>query len=324
VVVTPPTLINGHTIMHSKSRHLVLASSIALALASASGVVFADCEKDKSEQAKAAGMTYATGVPQTAASASQDITEARQESQISTTYSLSPYLRGNNLNVSVDKGTATLTGTVEEDVNKEMAEQIASGVTGINTVDNQIKVSADYVPTARKTQERNFGEVVDDATITATVKSKLLWSKDTEGLEMNVDTEMGKVTLRGAAQSDASKALAEAMAENTHGVVSVDNRLVVNSTKQATQIADADTPNDASQEISDGWITTKVTSTFMYSANVESHNIAVSTDHGIVTLSGKVDNNAERDLAIALAENIRGVKSVNATKLTTYDLVTSR
>jgi len=319
--------------MYSKSRQLVLTSSIALALASASGAVFADCETDKSQQvdasrqtemSKTAGMAHATGTSQKAVSSSQDITEARQESQISTSYSLSPYLRANNLKVSVDNGTATLSGTVEEDVNKEMAEQIASGVTGIKKVDNQIVVAADYVPTARASQERNFGEVVDDATITATVKSKLLWSKNTEGLEMNVDTQMGKVTLRGAAQSDASKALAEQMAENTRGVVSVDNRLVVNSTKPAPKVADSNTMDDASQGVSDGWITTKVTSTFMYSSNVESHNIAVSTDKGIVTLSGKVDNKAERDLAIALAENIRGVKSVNATKLTTYDLVTSR
>ena len=295
--------------MHSKTRQLVLVSSIALALATASGAVFSEtpCEKDKAHQA---AMTHQDGTP------SQDITEARQESQISTSYSLSPYLRANDLEVSVDMGTATLTGTVEEDVNREMAEQIASGVTGITTVDNQIIVAADYVPTSRTSQERNFGDVVDDATITAAVKSKLLWSKNTEGLEMNVDTNMGKVTLRGAAESDASKALATTMAANTRGVLSVDNRLVVDSTKPAPQVAVDDSGQDGSIEVSDGWITTKVTSTLLYSANVESHNIAVSTDQGIVTLTGKVDSGAERALAIALAENIRGVKSVNATELT--------
>jgi osmotically-inducible protein OsmY len=54
----------------------------------------------------------------------------------------------------------------------------------------------------------------------------------------------------------------------------------------------------------------------MYSANVESHNIEVSTDQGIVTLTGKVDSDIERLQAIELAGNIRGVKSVNATGLT--------
>jgi osmotically-inducible protein OsmY len=277
--------------MYTKSRKLVLASCIALALASASGATLAN-------------------------TSSQDLAEARQETQIWTTYSLSPYLRANELKVSVDEGTATLTGTVEEDVNKELAKQIALGVTGIKSVDNQIVVAADYVPPTRNSQERSFGEVVDDATITTTVKSKALWSKNTDGMKMDVDTQKGKVTLRGAAESDAAKELAGRMAANTRGVVSVDNRLVVDSSKPVPQVADEASRQDSPEEISDGWITTKVTSTFMYSANVESHNIAVSTDQGIVTLSGKVDSGAERALAIELAENIRGVKSVNATALT--------
>ena len=192
--------------MYTKSRKLVLASAITLALASISGVAIAG-------------------------TLSQDVASARQESQIWTTYSLSPYLRANDLKVSVNEGTATLTGTVEENVDKELAKQIALGVDGIKSVDNQIKVEADYVSPARTSQERSFGEVVDDATITATVKSKLLWSKNTEGMEMDVDTRMGKVTLHGAAESDAAKELAGRMARNTRGVVAVDNQLVVDESK---------------------------------------------------------------------------------------------
>jgi osmotically-inducible protein OsmY len=277
--------------MYTKSRKSVLASCIALALASVSGATLAD-------------------------TSSQALAEARQETQIWTTYSLSPYLRANELKVSVDDGTATLTGTVEEDVNKELAKEIALGVAGIKTVDNQIVVAADYAPPARTSQERSFGEVVDDATITATVKSKALWSKNTDGLKMDVDTQMGQVTLRGAAESDDAKELAGRMAANTRGVVSVDNRLVVDSSKRVSEVADEAPGQDSPEQVSDGWITTKVTSTFMYSANVESHNITVSTDQGIVTLSGKVDSGAERALAIELAENIRGVKSVDAKALT--------
>ena len=67
----------------------------------------------------------------------------------------------------------------------------------------------------------------------------------------------------------------------------------------------------------DGWITTKVKSTFMCSSNVDGSDISVSTDKGIVTLSGKVDSGAERALAIELAQNVRGVNSVNSKALTT-------
>ena len=42
----------------------------------------------------------------------------------------------------------------------------------------------------------------------------------------------------------------------------------------------------------------------------------MSTKDGIVTLSGKVDSGAERALAIELADNVRGVKSVRSKGLT--------
>jgi osmotically-inducible protein OsmY len=273
--------------MYTKSRKLILASAITLALASISGSSIA-------------------------ATDSNDVTAARQESQIGTTYSLSPYLRANDIKVTVDNGTATLTGTVEENANKELAKQIALGVSGIKTVDNQIKVEADYVSPARTSKERSFGEVVDDATITASVKSKLLWSKNTEGLKMDVDTRMGKVTLLGSADSGASKELAGRMAENTRGVVSVDNQLAVDKAEPASKDKDEAAERGMSEAIADTWITTKVKSTFMYSSNVENDDISVSTLDGNVTLTGMVGNGVEHELATALAMNIRGVKSVDA------------
>ena len=229
--------------------------------------------------------------------------------QIWTTYAMSPYLRANDLKVSVHNGKATLTGKVEEGVNKDLAKQIALGVNGIKEVDNQIVVEADYVAPAQSAT-RTYGETIDDATITAAVKSKLTWSKYTSGLTTDVATKSGKVTLQGTADSATSKDLARSLAMNTRGVVSVDNQLVVK----------ADTAKGSAQEaggdIADGWITTKVKSTYGYSSNVDGSDIGVSTNAGIVTLSGKVDSGAERALAIQLAQNVRGVKSVQSKALT--------
>ena len=253
--------------------------------------------------------------PAAADTLSQDVTEARQETQIWTTYALSPYLRASDLKVAVDNGTATLSGTVEESVNKDLAREIAMGVSGIKDVDNQIVVQADYVAPARSS-ERSYGEKIDDATITSTVKSKLVWSRHTEGLSTNVDTVSGKVTLKGTADSAAAKDLAGRLAANTRGVSSVDNRLKI---VKAPAGIKADTPenvrrtgNETKMDVADSWITTKVKSTLLYSSNVDGTDIKVSTTNGIVTLSGKVDSGAERALAIELTENVRGVKNVQA------------
>lgn len=251
------------------------------------------------------------------------VTEARQESQIWTTYELSPYLRANDLGVAVRNGKATLTGKVDEEVNKDLAKQIALGVGGITEVDNQIVVQSDYAP-APDNDRRRFGDMVDDASISAAVKSKLLWSRHTEDLQTEVDTEAGRVTLQGTADTQDAKNFATRLAMNTQGVRSVDNRLKVDSGK--AELADTGATGDTTettetttdemgQDISDSWITTKVKSTFMYSSNVNGADISVSTTDGIVTLSGTVGSGAERALAIEFAENVRGVKRVDSKAL---------
>jgi osmotically-inducible protein OsmY len=281
-------------------RKTVFATSFALAMAAMSGNVAAD-------------------------TMSQNVTEARQETQIWTTYALSPYLRASDLKVSVHGGKATLSGTVEDGVNKDLAKQIALGVTGISEVDNQISVQPDYVPAKRA--DRGFGEVVDDASITAAVKSKLLWSKQTDGLAVDVDTNRGNVTLTGFADNQGERNHATRLAMNTRGVESVNNQLVVNtgkptmteSAKAAGHEAGKDVKaagHEAKKDVSDSWITTKVKSSYLYSSNVDGTDINVSTKSGIVTLSGKVDSGAERALAIEIARNVRGVKNVHSKGLT--------
>jgi len=246
---------------------------------------------------------------------SADVTNAKQETQIWTTYALSPYLRASDLKVVVHEGKATLSGNVENDVNKDLAKQIALGVSGIKDVDNQIVVQSDYVaPTVGNT--RSYGDVIDDATITAAIKSKLTWSKYTDGLATEVDTKAGKVTLSGTSDSAAAKDLAGRLAMNTRGVVSVDNQLLVTAAKPGAADAATSSAHQAEQYVADSWISTKVRSTFLYSRSVDGSAISVTTNNGAVTLVGKLDSGAERALAIELAKNVRGVKSVNSKGLT--------
>lgn len=249
-----------------------------------------------------------------AQSAAPEIAAARQEAQIETTFELSPYLRGHDIDVDVMAGKATLTGRVDEDVTRDLAHQIALGVSGIESVDNQIEVQSDVVRATPNGSERSFGAVVDDASITAAVKSKLLWSRHTDGLKTEVSTENGVVTLEGTADSSEAKELADMLAENTNGVVSVRNQLTIEPAS-AESARESATNESAAQAISDSWITTKVKSTFTLSNNVHSRDISVTTTDGVVALSGTVRSGAEHELAISLAGNVRGVRSVDADDL---------
>lgn len=254
-----------------------------------------------------------------AESATHTLVDVRQEMQIWTTYVLNPHLRAHNINVIVKDGKATLTGVVSEEVNKELAKEIAFGVNGIKEVDNQIKVVPESM-TPQVEPISSFADVVEDATITATVKLKLLWSRHVDGLKMTVMTKSGRVSLTGHADSVTAKEFAGRLALNTRGVVSVNNALVVSpdhtSRLDVTKDKVSAAATLAEQSISDAWITAKVKSTLIYSTNVSGSTVNVSTKAGVVTLTGKLRSSAEKALAVEIAENVRGVKSVDAKGLT--------
>ncbi len=238
--------------------------------------------------------------------------DVRQESQIATSYALNPYLRANDLKVSVQKGKAILTGKVDEKVSKELASEIARGVSGITDVDNQIVVEPNYLPNFGRS---GFGDQIDDASISAAIRSKLQWNKDVDSVGTTVVTKGGRVTLSGTAASKVAKDNANRLAMNTRGVNSVNNQLVIQDKPMTKEQKDMQKSDAESHNISDSWITAKVKSSFMYSSNISGGDIDVSTNDGIVTLTGKVASGSERSLAIETAQNIRGVKSVKSSAL---------
>jgi hyperosmotically inducible periplasmic protein len=242
-----------------------------------------------------------------AASTTQAVIEARQESQIWTAYALSPHLRASDLKVAVTLGHAVLTGHVSEDMKKDLAKQIALGVDGIKSVDNRIDISSSLLP-PQPSLGRAFGDVVDDATVTSAVKSKLAWSRHADFLIVDVSTARGVVCLQGSANTEAAKEAAGKLVMNTQGVRSLDNQLVV-------RMSNPNVVTSIGTDIADGWITTKVKSTFVYSNHVAGAEISVSTLAGVVSLSGKVDSETHRATAIELAGNVRGVKNVDSTAL---------
>jgi hyperosmotically inducible periplasmic protein len=69
--------------------------------------------------------------------------------------------------------------------------------------------------------------VVDNAAITARVKSALLADKVAPGMAINVDTVNGVVTLKGEVDSATQKARAAQVAKKVDGVRKVVNQLVV-------------------------------------------------------------------------------------------------
>ena len=74
------------------------------------------------------------------------------------------------------------------------------------------------------------GEFVDDATITAKVKSAILASTELRLLRVSVETVDGLVTLTGSADSKTNIEKAENLASAVEGVTGVENKLALDTT----------------------------------------------------------------------------------------------
>jgi osmotically-inducible protein OsmY len=257
-----------------------------------------------------------------AAETDEQLTDLWVKAKLTTTYTLNRQLNPFDIKTDVNDGVATLNGTVESDVERDLAEELARSVEGIHNVKNELTI--DSAVTASQTgqtadsAERSFSRKVEDASLTARIKSQLLSNKNTGGLAIDVDTRNGKVTLSGRVDSDAEGELAEQIAHNTSGVRDVDNQLSVGG-EEATLSGKAEREvRDTAESISDGWISAKVKSALMYNRGVDGTDIDVDTRDGVVTLRGRVGSETEGALASTIANGIKGVKSVH-TELTAGD-----
>lgn len=162
-----------------------------------------------------------------------ELRNAWLEGKLETALLVNRHLNNFTIDNKVRNGKATLTGSVESDIDSELAEQVALSIEGIMNVDNQLKVDKEKMKTQRvaNSNERSFSQRIDDMTTTAIVKSKLLANQSTHGLSVNVDTVNNIVSIKGDVATSEEKQLAEKITANTDGVLEVKNMLKVKPNK---------------------------------------------------------------------------------------------
>ncbi len=84
--------------------------------------------------------------------------------------------------------------------------------------------------TATPTDE-STGEYIDDAAITAKVKTALVQDPEVSGLAINVETFKGTVQLSGFANTERERQRAETLARSIAGVQSVQNDIQLKQTQ---------------------------------------------------------------------------------------------
>ncbi|MCX5825528.1 MAG: BON domain-containing protein [Deltaproteobacteria bacterium] len=197
----------------------------------------------------------------------------RIESSAKKSYVFKHYLKDDDIKIQSTDGAVTLTGTVSEESHKSLAQETVAGLPGVKSVDNKLEVKGE------RPAENS------DAWLTAKVKTMLLFHKNVSAMT-EVNTRDGIVTLRGEATSQAQKDLTTEYAKDVEGVKDVNNEMTVTKTSKKTRTV--------GEKIDDALI----------------YNTSVTTKKGVVTLSGKAKNAAQKDLATKFANDVNGVKSV--------------
>jgi osmotically-inducible protein OsmY len=127
--------------------------------------------------------------------------------------------------VYVKDGIVSLRGEAASQAQKELTTEYAKDVEYVKGVKNEMtiaKAPAKPVDTA--------GEPIDDASITAQVKSSLKAHHSTSALRTRVETLNGEVTLSGVAQNAAEKSLVTKLVTDINGVTSVINNMTIGVT----------------------------------------------------------------------------------------------
>ncbi|HKN00948.1 MAG TPA: BON domain-containing protein [Candidatus Binataceae bacterium] len=215
-----------------------------------------------------------------------------------------PSLKSSNITVqSVNQGVVLLGGTAKTLSAHLRAVEDAAAVPGVRRVASEIQ-SPDTLadaeiwraPTPPSSAGYGAWDTASDIWITSAVRVSLLADSNLPGLEIDLDSWDGVVTLFGIVSSQDAKGAAEADALKVNGVKRVVNELqVVPSAKQAAVNASDDELQRTVRKALD---------------EHEFRDVGLEVRNGVARLTGTVPTGARNLEAAVLARSVPGVRAV--------------
>jgi osmotically-inducible protein OsmY len=216
-----------------------------------------------------------------------------------------PSLKSSNIDVqSVNQGVVLLSGTAKTLSAHLRAVELAAEVPGVRRVASEIQ-SPDTLADAEiwrapapQPARAGYGvwDTANDIWITSAVRVSLLADTNVPGLEIDLDSWDGVVTLFGIVGSQDAKAAAEADALKVNGVKRVVNELqVVPSAQQRAVNASDDELQHAVRKALD---------------EHEFRDVGLEVRNGVARLTGTVATGARNLEAAVVARSVPGVRAV--------------
>ncbi|WP_404341307.1 BON domain-containing protein [Pseudoalteromonas mariniglutinosa] len=166
--------------------------------------------------------------------------------------------------------------------------------------------------TAMTAQASSWENESKDAWIDGKAETVLLMNTNLNNFAINTDVKNGQVVLTGKVSSELDKELAEELVLSLDGVKGVKNKLTVLDGNMSSHngMKSNDNANEENSGLTDAKISTVITTRYLFNSEVAGTDIDVTTDNGVVTLTGKVKSDAEKQLAVKIASNAADVRNV--------------
>ncbi|HMK69010.1 MAG TPA: BON domain-containing protein [Stellaceae bacterium] len=150
----------------------------------------------------------------------------------------------------------------------------------------------------QSTQDRGLGGAVSDATIKTAITAS--YSHYDSALSGGIDVEVyeGRVLLTGRVPTQEQHDLAVRTAWKVKGVTQVYDEVKLGATPS----------ND--DDLSDGWISTRLRNELLWDSDVRQINYTVTTSDHVVYIIGSARNREELDRVTAYARNVPNVRRV--------------
>lgn len=147
------------------------------------------------------------------------------------------------------------------------------------------------------TDQRTLGRQIDDTTVTARVKAALINTAEVPARKIDVDTQDGEVILTGVVDTREQKEKALAVARKVKGARKVIDNLQVG----------VETLGDS---FNDMVLVTRINKELFMAPGIRTFNVDVDADRGVVTLTGVIDTQANKQRILNIARNTPGAMQV--------------
>ena len=243
------------------------------------------------------------------------VSDAQLKDRVATVLERDAALDDSSVKVaSVNKGVVLLSGDAKTISDHLRALEDARAVQGVQRVASEIKSpdklsdselwygddKRDVAATTKAGQKMEKAEDSSwDAWTTASVKLRLLSNRDVPGLDINVDTKDGVVTLFGAVPTQTTKDLAEKLALEARGTRLVKNQLQIVAKPEEKQVAEKD---DKIQE--------NLKKRIADNPELKDSDVTLAVSKGVVRLTGTVESQRDHLAVLTATRATQGVRSL--------------